>query len=364
MTLALLCIFCYGQKVIILNKQNGVYTIPCSINGIKRSLVFDTGAASVTISMQLARELYNSGKLTDSDIKGFGQSQTASGHIVNNMAIVLKDVEISGLHIKNVDAVIIDGQNVPLLLGLSAIQKLGKVTLTGNKLVINQKFLSNPEIENLRKQIDIYINDINYKDAITLLKKIETQEALEEIDLFNFALCYCYSQDYNKSLMYSQQWIGQYEGTDSPHEADICDYIALSYNGLKNYHVADQWFSKAIKLVCTDAVERTSREDAFTLAFYYNQKALNYLDGKAYDLCVEAFDLSAQYRMRFIGVTPADICEGKVRDKQIASTLFSISKIHAVFLNNGESAERYAVLSALCGNQEAIDFCNHFNIKY
>ena len=129
--------FCFGQKVIQLTKQNGVYTIPCSINGVKRSLVFDTGASTVTISMQLADLLYNSGKLKDADLKGFGRSQTASGHIVNNMAVVLRDVEIGGLHLKNVDAVIIEGQNVPLLLGLSAIQKLGKVTLSGNRLIID-----------------------------------------------------------------------------------------------------------------------------------------------------------------------------------------------------------------------------------
>ena len=81
---ALICTFCFGQKVILLTKQNGVYTIPCSINGVKRSLVFDTGASTVTISMQLAELLYRQGKLSDSDIKGYGRSQTASGHIVDN----------------------------------------------------------------------------------------------------------------------------------------------------------------------------------------------------------------------------------------------------------------------------------------
>ena len=139
--LALDCAYSSGQKVISMTKQNGVYTIPCSINGVKRSLVFDTGASSITISMQLAELLYKTGKLNDTDIKGFGKSQTASGHIVNNMAVVLRDVDISGLHLKNVDAVVINGQNVPLLLGLSAIQKLGKVTLVENKLIIETIFI-------------------------------------------------------------------------------------------------------------------------------------------------------------------------------------------------------------------------------
>lgn len=139
--LGLITSFCFAQKVIQLTKQSGVYTIPCSINGVKRSLVFDTGASTVTISMQLAELLYSSGKLKEVDFKGFGRSQTASGHIVNNMAVVLRDVEIGGLHLKNVDAVIIEGQNIPLLLGLSAIQKLGKVTLSGNRLIIDTSTL-------------------------------------------------------------------------------------------------------------------------------------------------------------------------------------------------------------------------------
>ena len=181
-----------GQKVISLTKQNGVYTIPCTINGVKRSLIFDTGASSVTISMQLAKLLYNSGKLIDSDIKGFGRSQTASGHIVDNMAIILRDVEISGLHLKNVDAVVIKGQNVPLLLGLSAIQKLGKVTLSGNRLIIDSSILGNSQLSELRTRIKSHIDKDEYGEAISLLKRIEDQDAIEEMDLYNFDQCYCY----------------------------------------------------------------------------------------------------------------------------------------------------------------------------
>lgn len=175
--------YCFGQKVILLTKQNGVYTIPCSINGVKRSLVFDTGASTVTISMQLAELLYRSGKLADSDIKGYGKSQTASGHIVNNMAIVLNDIEVSGLHLKNVDAVVIKGQNVPLLLGLSAIQKLGKVTLQGNRLIVDSNILSNSQLAGIRSQIESYIENGEYSAAIESLKRIESQDAMEERDV-------------------------------------------------------------------------------------------------------------------------------------------------------------------------------------
>lgn len=362
--ISILSSFCFGQKVIQLTKQNGVYTIPCTINGFKRSLVFDTGASTVTISMQLADLLYSSGKLKDVDFKGFGRSQTASGHIVNNMAVVLRDVEIGGLHLKNVDAVIIEGQNVPLLLGLSAIQKLGKVTLSGNRLIIDNSILTYPQLSGIRTQIESHIDKEEYSAAIALLKRIENQDAIEEMDLFNLAQCYCFSKDYNKALMYCQQWMGTYKEIKPSHEADVCYYMGLSYMGLKSHYDADSWFAKAIRLTGIDAVDRTNREDANTLSYYYNQKAVNYLEANAYDNCVEAFDIATQYRMRYLGFTPEDLCAGKVKDERVGIWLYSISKLDAVFLHKDEAAKRYAVLAALCGNQEAIEFCEHFKLSY
>ena len=359
-----ICTFCFGQKVISLTKQNGVYTVPCSINGVIRSLVFDTGASTVTISMQLAELLYRSGKLSDSEIKGYGKSQTASGHIVDNMAIVLRDIEISKLHLKNVDAVVIEGQNVPLLLGLSAIQKLGKVTLQGDKLIIDSSILPNSQLAEIRSKIESFIENGEYSAAIASLKRIESQDAMEEMEVFNFAQCYCYSMDYNKALIYCQQWMGTYKETMPSHEPDICYFMGISYMGLKSHYDADKWFSKAICLISTDAVVQTSKEDANILSYYYNQKAVNYLFWNAYENSVEAFDIATQYRMRFLGATVEDLVAGRIKDERIGIWLNSISAMQGVYLHNEAKSERYAILAALCGNQESIEFCEHFKIDY
>ena len=362
--LSIISSFCFAQKVIQLTKQNGVYTIPCSINGVKRSLVFDTGASTVTISMKLADLLYSSGKLKDADFKGFGRSQTASGHVVNNMAVLLRDVEIEGLHLKNVDAVIIEGQNVPLLLGLSAIQKLGKVTLSGNRLIIDTSILTNPQLDGIRTQIISHIDKGEYSAAITLLKRIEGQDAIEEIDLFNLAQCYCYSKDFNKALMYCQQWMGTYKETKPSHEPDVCYFMGISYNGLKSYYDADSWFAKAINLIGTAPINQTNIDDAISLTYYYNQKGLNCLEGKGYDVCAESFDIAAQYRLYILGFTPDDIFRGIVKDEKIGNWLYSISKLNAIYLHDDEKADHYAVMAALCGNKGAQEFCDHFKLNY
>ena len=362
--ITLISSFCFSQKVIQLTKQDGVYTIPCSINGVKRSLIFDTGASTVTISMKLADLLYSSGKLRNADFKGLGRSQTASGHIVNNMAVVLRDVEIGGLHLKNVDAVIIEGQNVPLLLGLSAIQKLGKVTLSGNQLIIDTSILTNPQLEGLRTQIESHIDKMEYSSAIYLLKKIESQDAIEEIDLFNLARCYCFSKDYNKSLMYCQQWIGTYKETMPLHEPDVCYFMGISYNGLKSYYDADSWFAKAINLIGKAPINQTNINDAISLTYYYNQKGLNCLEGKGYDVCAESFDIAAQYRLHILDLTPDDIFRGIVKDEKIGNWLYSISQLNAVYLQDSMKANHYAVMAALCGNKDAKKYCDYFKLDY
>ena len=352
--------FCFGQKVIQLTKQNGVYTIPCSINGVKRSLIFDTGASTVTISKKFADLLYSSGNLKSSDCKGWGLSQTASGHIVNNMAVVLRDIEIEGLHLKNIDAVILEGQNVPLLLGLSAIQKLGEVTLSGNRLIIDTSILTNPQLQEIRAQIKSRIEKEEYFVAITLLKKIESQEALEETDLFNLALCCCFSKDYNRALMYCQQWMGSYKGTNSSHESEVCYFMGLSYMELKSHYDADHWFANAIRMIGIDAVDRTSRENASILFRYYDQKGLNYLKAKAYENSEKAFDTAIQYRMRALGVTYEDLCTGKVKDERIGTLFYIISNLNTVFLHREEYAKRYFMLVVLCGNKEAVEASERF----
>ncbi len=50
---------------------------------------------------------------------------------------MIREIEIAGLVLRNVDAVVIHSQSAPLLLGQSAIQKLGKVSISGNTLTIN-----------------------------------------------------------------------------------------------------------------------------------------------------------------------------------------------------------------------------------
>jgi clan AA aspartic protease (TIGR02281 family) len=126
----------YAQKVIKMERINKTYQIPCKVNGIPMKFVFDTGASDVSISSTEANFLIKQGLLTKDDFLEKVQYKIANGDIVEGTKINLKSIEIDGIIIKNISASVIDSQNAPLLLGQSAIRKIGRFSISGNELIL------------------------------------------------------------------------------------------------------------------------------------------------------------------------------------------------------------------------------------
>lgn len=131
-----LCLGCMAQTTIQMEEYNGVYRIPCTVNGAKMKFIFDTGASQVCLSMTMAEYLLDNDFITADDIIGNGSTTVADGRIVNHVKINIRDLEIQGNHLYNVPAMVIEGQNAPLLMGQSAIQKLGAIVINGNTMII------------------------------------------------------------------------------------------------------------------------------------------------------------------------------------------------------------------------------------
>ena len=88
-----------SQTVIQMEKDGGVYKIPCEINGLRLKLIFDTGASNVCISESIALMMLENGYLTRADIKGSSSSVVADGRIVENTKINIKTlIPLQGLH--------------------------------------------------------------------------------------------------------------------------------------------------------------------------------------------------------------------------------------------------------------------------
>jgi aspartyl protease family protein len=116
-----------------MKQRNGVYFVPCKLNGVEMEFIFDTGASDITISLTEAMFLYKQGKLTDKDFLGTAQYQIADGSIQEGTVIVLREVEVGNKKLKNIKASIVHNIEAPLLLGQSALSKFGKISIDYNK---------------------------------------------------------------------------------------------------------------------------------------------------------------------------------------------------------------------------------------
>ena len=138
----------FAQTKIMMQKEGGVYTVPCKVNGLQLKFIFDTGASNVTISLTEALFMIKNGYLSKDDIYGSSYAQLANGDITENTEILLREIVIADLKLYNVRASIVHELAAPLLLGQTAIAKLGKIQLDGNELTVMTKGSSSYDYSN------------------------------------------------------------------------------------------------------------------------------------------------------------------------------------------------------------------------
>ena len=127
-------------EIAVKRNPGGTFEIPCDINGLALQMIFDTGASDVTISSVEANFMLKNGYLSEKDVKGKRYYQIADGQISEGTVITLREVKIGDAVLHNVDASVVKSQRAPLLLGQSAMERFGTITIdnANNKLIIKQ----------------------------------------------------------------------------------------------------------------------------------------------------------------------------------------------------------------------------------
>lgn len=167
----------FSQTIIKLKRQGGVSIIPCKINGLDLELIFDTGASDVSISLTEASAMLKNGKLTQSDIIGTANYVDANGDISEGIIINIKEIEIAGLKMANIKASVLKNLKAPLLLGQTAISKLGKIQLDLNNntlTILKGKGTYDYSAYSLTDKIDDYYQEF----SIVKIEKKDNKEGI------------------------------------------------------------------------------------------------------------------------------------------------------------------------------------------
>jgi len=145
--ISLLC----QDRIIDISKNNGVYYLQCKINGYPIEFILDSGASDVIISEKEAEVLKAQGLISNSDFINTESYEIADGSIIHGESFIISQFQIGSEILYNVKASVIKGSNNSCLLGQSALEQLGYITIdyTNSKLIISES----------TKSLDSYLNN-------------------------------------------------------------------------------------------------------------------------------------------------------------------------------------------------------------
>ncbi len=354
-----------SQTIIKMEKSNGVYKIPCVVNGARMKFIFDTGATNVSMSASMANYLLENEYISKEDIIKTGQSSLADGRIIDHTLINLKDIEISGLHLSNIETVVLDSQNAPLLLGQSAIQKLGKIEIDGDILkILEHNELNEEDIQQVLADAIIAFNDGLYEKAKNCYEKVYAFGRLSDYGKYCYvrACMHCkdftkaysvineikdfdYFEEQNIDIYYLFGWVYEYN--------DKC-YEAISYYKKSFEFPSASWKDKAI--------------DAESIAFIY-EKMKDYQNAnKNYRMALLCYGYEHNVDDKYI----YDDCFGKLkkdqksyRDDDIDYCVFkSVETAYNAGIYSNKDYLYTICLLAKNRNKDAVRLCNRIQIDF
>lgn len=232
----------------------GVYQIPCYVNGVKMNFIVDTGAANVTISLTEAAFLAKNGYLSKEDVIGESYAKLADGKVIPNTEINLHSIEIEGIVITDVKAVIIENTTAPLLLGQSVLKKLGKIEMVGDSLFLIRKGEKPVEVKqsNITQTVKIEVPDEKWYDNILAIcgydgkfnAYLNAAWSAYNSDLPELAISYCrkatdLKEDYKAYGLLGYIYFMQFDKVNNGRD-DFSNLNNEAYNNLKDYSTKNE----------------------------------------------------------------------------------------------------------------------------
>ena len=366
-TMIFVSISAQGQTVIQMEKDGGVYKIPCEINGLRLKLIFDTGASNVCISESIALMMLENGYLTREDIKGSSSSVVADGRIVENTKINIKTLKIGGENLNNIEAVVMHQQAAPLLLGQSAIQKLGKISISGDKLILSKTTqtyqTSAPQKESTFDEVwkAISLTDKANEAYDNSLYELAAQYYSDSYKLCNLSLdekekyAYCLRKldKYNEALAIYNDIIS--DGNKEKLENTYIDFQVDVYFGMQVCYIYLGDYLNAI-LVGQNAVQKTKLNNSIRGSILYFIACAYKENGDIYSAKKTITNELNSY-LAYMGISATDCWDKGYKDPYIADLYNCLRFI-------SEEYVKYIIISAAWGNKDAIESAKEYSLTY
>lgn len=346
-----------AQVRIKMTKENGVYTMPCTVNELRLRFIFDTGASNVCISLSEAIFMLKNGYMSESDLKGASYSQIASGEIIENTSVILREVIVGGIKLHDVEATIIHELSAPLLLGQSAIQRLGKLQIEGEELVITQGQSAQTNNGCTEALFLLLGAKKHYLNGLYALASANYQKAWDLcpnqficIDFDYMGASYYYSQNYQLAI----EFLTKAENCEKiEYKFSLYFNLSASFKEINNYNSAMIYAQKALSVAL--GYNDISHGYASIASIYHAKKMF-------YEAEIN-YGKSIEYWLKKLEKLNSDVMQGTVKDLYLGELYYNMASV-SYKLNQSDRGDGYLIKSALCGDEESKEFCKKYGLKY
>ena len=116
------------EYAVKLEQDGNCYLVGTKVNGVPMKMTLDTGASTMSISIIEYEFLRKQKLLSDSTVQ-ISECTIANGDTTKCFMIKIAQVSIGDTYVKNVDCLVMENPDAPLLLGMNVLNGLGGVSI-------------------------------------------------------------------------------------------------------------------------------------------------------------------------------------------------------------------------------------------
>ena len=116
------------EYAVKLEQDGDCYLVGANVNGIPMKMTLDTGASTMSISI-IEYEFLKKQKLISDSTAQVSECTIANGGTTKCFMIKIAQVSIGDTSVKNVDCLVMENPDAPLLLGMNVLNGLGGVSI-------------------------------------------------------------------------------------------------------------------------------------------------------------------------------------------------------------------------------------------
>ena len=116
------------EYAVKLEQDGNCYLVGANVNGIPMKMTLDTGASTMSISI-IEYEFLKKQKLISDSKTQVSECTIANGDTTKCFMIKIAQVSIGDTYVKNVDCLVMENPDAPLLLGMNVLNGLGGVSI-------------------------------------------------------------------------------------------------------------------------------------------------------------------------------------------------------------------------------------------